>query len=206
MKNINIILELLKTNYPYVKTGLRYKTPFQFLTAVILSARSTDEQVNRITPLLFSKYGNAYEMALATPEEIEELIKKTGLYRAKSRNLIKTAGIIAGKYGGNVPDNMEELLALPGIGRKTANVILSNLYKQPAIAVDTHVYRVSRRLGLSVGKNAYEVEKELTGIIPRSLWSETHHRLIAHGRSLCNARAPRCDICFLKEICSQKGF
>ena len=142
--NTKEILDLLNKHYPEAKTSLHYYTPFQFLVAVILSARSTDEQVNRITPALFAAFENPADMAGADVQEVEQLIKSCGLYRTKSRNLVKMAGIIVDKYGGSIPSTIDELTSLPGVGRKTANVVRSNIFGQPAIAVDTHVFRVSK--------------------------------------------------------------
>ncbi|NLI69377.1 MAG: endonuclease III [Firmicutes bacterium] len=203
--NIKRILDLLKKHYPGARTSLHYNTPFQLLVAVILSARSTDEQVNRITPALFAAFGTPDAMAGASVPEVEELVKSCGLYRSKSRNLVKMAGMVKSRYGGNIPSTLEELISLPGVGRKTANVVLSVAFDKPAIAVDTHVFRVSKRLGLASGKTPLAVERELMEIIPRQQWSATHHRLIAHGRSICISRKPCCEECFLNCYCVRKG-
>ncbi len=201
-KNIKEVLSLLEVYYPHASTSLRYENVFQLLVAVMLSARSTDEQVNTVTPDLFACYGSTQEMAQASSEDIEKLIKRCGLAKSKSRNLVKVARVLVDFYDGQVPDNWEHLISLPGVGRKTANVLISTAFNKPAIAVDTHVYRVSKRLGWAVGNKTEEVEKELMQIIPRELWAPTHHRLIAHGRSLCYARRPRCKECFLHNLCS----
>ncbi len=205
MDKVKLILQILKENYTEAKTSLNYKNSFEFLVAVILSARCTDEQVNRVTPALFSQFGNAFEMAKASPLAIESLIKSCGLYKSKSQNLIDMARILVNKYDGSVPEGMVELLSLPGVGRKTANVVRSNIFGRPAIAVDTHVYRVSKRLGLAEGIRNDDVEEELMEKIHPNLWSETHHRLISHGRSVCSSQKPSCNICFLRNLCSQKG-
>lgn len=205
MVNTTEILKLLIDHYPEAKTSLHYTNPFELLVAVMLSARSTDEQVNLITPGLFCEFSNAFDMARASADDIELLIRKCGLYKNKSKNLVETARILVNKYNGHVPERMEDLLSLPGVGRKTANVVRSNLFGHPAIAVDTHVYRVSRRLGLAEGKTPYDVEKQLMKRIPVQLWSETHHRLILHGRSVCHSKKPVCESCILKKICLREG-
>ncbi len=203
-EKINEILSLLKEHYPDVKTRLNFKNGYECIVAVSLSARTTDNQVNNITPVLFKSYSDIYKLAAAQPSDIEPLINKCGLYKNKSRNLVKMANVIVKEFRGEIPDNMSDLLTLPGVGRKTANVVISTLFDQPAIAVDTHVFRVSRRLGMASGKDAHKVERELMKAIPKEDWSETHHRLIAHGREVCRSRKPICDNCFLKNICPQK--
>ena len=200
-KRVEDILNQLENHYPQAQTALNYSDAFQLLIAVVLSARSTDDQVNKITPRLFSRFGDVHRMAAATPEEVGELIKSCGLYKNKSRNLVQMAQYLIKYYNGNIPDQAEELMKLPGVGKKTANVVVSTVFNQPAIAVDTHVYRVSRRLELAQGSSVEEVEKELMAIIPRHLWTATHHRLIFHGRSLCLSQRPRCSNCFLQNLC-----
>lgn len=204
-ENLIRILDLLEKHFPGAGTSLHYSTNFQLLVAVILSARSTDEQVNHVTPALFASFGTPDAMAGASVPEVEELVKSCGLYRSKSRNLVKMAGMVKDRFGGEIPSTLEELISLPGVGRKTANVILSVAFEQPAIAVDTHVFRVSKRLGLASGKTPLAIEKELMGIIPHQQWSVTHHRLIAHGRSICISRKPCCEECFLNCYCPKKG-
>jgi len=195
------ILRRLALYYPYAKTALVYDSPFQLLVATVLSAQTTDEQVNRITGQLFSAVPSIYELSRMKPSELEPFLKSCGLYRHKSKNLINAAKIIVEKHGGRVPDSFEELLKLPGVGRKTANVIISSAFGKPALAVDTHVFRVSRRLGLADGATADLVESQLKRIIPIDCWSDAHHRLIAHGRSVCHARKPLCSKCFLENLC-----
>ena len=198
---IREILNLLKKHYPDAKTRLDFKNNYECIVAVSLSARTTDNQVNKITPELFQSYGDFYKLSSAKPSEIEALINKCGLYKSKSRNLVEMARIIVNDYHGDVPSDIIELMTLPGVGRKTANVVRSTLFNQPAIAVDTHVFRVSRRLGLATGKDTIKVEKELMEIIPKKDWSKTHHQLITHGREICHSRKPLCDNCFLKNVC-----
>ncbi len=200
--NVKEVLRLLEIYYPHAATSLQYKSVFQLLVAVMLSAQSSDEQVNIVTPDLFASFGSAQKMAGASFDDIEKLIKGCGLAKTKSRNLVQMACILLERHNGQVPDEWEQLMALPGVGRKTANVVISTAFNKPAIAVDTHVFRVSKRLGWAVGNRTEEVEKELMQIIPRQLWTPTHHRLIAHGRNLCHARHPRCNECFLRYLCA----
>ncbi len=203
-KKIDSIILKLKEHYPEAKTTLDFASPFQLLVATILSAQTTDMQVNKITATLFEKFEDAFAFACLTVEELELLLKSCGLYKNKARYIIATSKIITSKYKGNVPETLEELVALPGIGRKTANVILSSAFNLPAIAVDTHVFRVSHRLGLAEGKNPTETEQILQKKIPRSLWGLFSHLLIYHGRNYCVARKPRCTQCFLNTLCRRK--
>jgi endonuclease-3 len=196
-----LILNILEKNNPEPKSELDYSTPWQLLVAAVLSAQSTDRQVNRVTASLFARYPGPAEMATATPDELAWEIHGLGLYRNKSKNLVNAARMIMEKYGGQVPRTFAELCVLPGVGRKTANVILSNAFGIPALAVDTHVFRVARRLGLASAKSPKEVERQLTEIIPRDLWSKAHHWLILHGRYTCTARKPRCPKCPLIDYC-----
>ncbi len=191
----------LAEHYPRAKTSLVFENPFQLLVATVLSAQTTDEQVNKITAHLFKEVRSAREMSLMEPSELEPYLKSCGLYRHKSRYLIEASRIIMEKYNGEVPDSFNELIKLPGVGRKTTNVILSSAFGIPALAVDTHVYRVSKRLGLADGKNTEQVEEELKKIIPVKEWSIFHHHLISHGRKICHARGPRCESCFLLSFC-----
>lgn len=205
MSKVNEVLRLLQENYPEASTALHYNNAFQLLVAVVLSARSTDQQINKITPVLFEKYGDAESMAKATPADIEKIIKTCGLYKNKAQNLISLSQMLLEKYNGQVPQDINELMSLPGVGRKTANVVVSNTFGQPAIAVDTHVYRVSKRVGIASGASVEEVERELMNIIPRDLWTSTHHRLIIHGRNVCLAKNPRCRECFFNLICTESS-
>lgn len=200
-QRVKKILELLVGVYPGRGTALEHKNTFQLLIATILSAQSTDKQVNRVTNALFQKYTVPEELANADPAELENDIKECGLYRSKSHNLKKMAQQLKNKHNGVVPGDFEALIGLAGVGRKTANVVLSNAFGVPALAVDTHVFRVSRRLGLSYANSAHQVEKELCHKIPRSLWSQAHNSLIAHGRATCRARFPDCSSCILLSYC-----
>ncbi|MCJ7806522.1 MAG: endonuclease III [Clostridia bacterium] len=198
---IGLILEILALHYPQAQTNLTFDNPYQLYVAAILSAQTTDEQVNRITTRLFTAIPSVYVMSHLEPAELEPYLKSCGLYRNKSRYLVEGSRIIVDRYNGQIPDNFTELIALPGIGRKTANVIISSAFGKPALAVDTHVFRVSRRLGLASGEKVEVVEKQLNRVIPKDQWSNVHHRLINHGRNLCHARNPRCESCFLKNNC-----
>lgn len=195
------IISLLERQYPHARTRLVYSDPFQLLVAVLLSAQTTDEQVNRITEKLFAVAPTPQHMARFQPEELEPYLRGCGLYRNKSRYLVEASRKIVQDFGGRVPDNFADLLALPGIGRKSANVILSVAFGKPALAVDTHVFRVARRLGLASGKSPEEVEAELKAILPPEKWGQAHHWLIAHGRAVCKARNPRCGQCILRGCC-----
>ena len=198
------ILERLEIEYPNAKTELEFSTTFQLLIATILSAQSTDVQVNKITRSLFVKYPEPSDFAGADLKVLENNTKGVGLFRNKSKNIIETSKIIIDRYGGNVPDTMEELIQLPGVGRKTANVVLSNAFNVPAIAVDTHVFRVSNRLGIAKSKNPEATELELQKNIPMDKWSLAHHWLIFHGRRVCHARKPACTSCVVEDLCKHR--
>ena len=191
----------MKETYPDVKCALNYETPYELLIATILSAQCTDVRVNIITAELFKKYNTPYKMIELTEEELGEKIKSCGLYRNKSKNIIASTAMLISEFNGEVPDNMEELLKLPGVGRKTANVVLANAFGVPAIAVDTHVFRVSNRLGIAKGKTPDEVEQGLMKAVPKDMWGYAHHLLIAHGRNRCAARKPKCEECPLAPYC-----
>lgn len=196
------ILELLAIAYPEVYCELIYKNPFELLIATILSAQATDQKVNLITAKLFISHPTPADMLELTPSQLESKIRSIGLYKTKAHNILETCRILVEDYDSKVPKTLDELIKLPGVGRKTANVVLANAFRVPAFAVDTHVLRVSNRLGLAHSKNPSEVEKALTALIPSELWIDTHHRLIFHGRRVCNARNPQCGECILREHCS----
>jgi endonuclease III len=198
---MDIRLDILKETYPDVKCALNYETPYELLVATILSAQCTDVRVNIITAELFKEYNTPYKMIELTEEELGEKIKSCGLYRNKSKNIIAATAMLIAEFNGEVPGKIEELLKLPGVGRKTANVVLANAFGVPAIAVDTHVFRVSNRLGIAEGKTPEEVEQGLMKAVPRDMWGYAHHLLIAHGRNLCAARKPKCEECPLAPYC-----
>lgn len=195
------ILDILASMYPDAHCELNFRNPFELLIATILSAQSTDRQVNKVTERLFAKYPTPQDFLSLSEEELAEEIRGLGLYRNKSKNILQTCRILVEQYGGEVPAEREALEKLPGVGRKTANVVLSNAFGIPALAVDTHVHRVSNRLGLATSNNPLETEKQLTRRIPREEWSIAHHRLIWHGRRICSARNPKCGICDLAPYC-----
>ena len=200
-KRTKIILDTLEEMYPDARCELNYETPFQLLVATILSAQTTDKKVNKVTETLFKDYPSLVEFLTITNDELEERIKEIGLYRNKSKNIILMCNQLIQKFNGEVPNTMEELITLAGVGRKTANVVLSNAFNVPSIAVDTHVFRVSNRLGLASSDNVLEVEMQLRKEIIKSRWSKTHHLLIFHGRYCCTAQRPKCAECRLKEYC-----
>ncbi|MBE6048276.1 MAG: endonuclease III [Clostridium sp.] len=195
------ILDILKQMYPDARCELNYETPFQLLVATILSAQTTDKKVNEITETLFRDYPNLDAFMTLTNEELEERIRKIGLYKNKSKNLIIMCKQLKENFGGEVPRTMEGITSLAGAGRKTANVVLSNAFGVPSIAVDTHVFRVSNRIGLADSEKVLEVEKQLQKELPKTEWSLAHHLLIFHGRRCCIARRPKCEECLLKELC-----
>jgi len=202
-ERISRILHKLSQLYPEATTALKYDNPFQLLIATILAAQCTDKRVNKVTEKLFKKYKGPEDFAVADIRELEEDIKECGLFRNKSKNIIATSKFLLENHGGQVPPNFDELVKLPGVGRKTANVILANAFGIPAFAVDTHVYRLAHRLGFSQEKDVYGVEKDLNKKIPKSLWIKAHHWLIYHGRNICRAQKPLCNICPLKEDCPE---
>lgn len=195
------ILESLKKAYPDARCELNHKTSFQLLVATILSAQTTDKKVNEVTETLFLDYPDLDAFLRLSNDELEERIKKIGLYRNKSKNIILMCRMLKEKFNGEVPDTMEELLSLAGVGRKTANVVLSNAFGVPSIAVDTHVFRVSNRIGLAEADNVLEVEKQLQKEFPKKEWSHVHHLLIFHGRRCCISRSPKCTQCTVAEFC-----
>jgi endonuclease-3 len=195
------ILERLAQHYPDAKCALNHTTPFELLVATMLSAQCTDARVNIVTGRVFPSYNTPEQFASLTPEQIGELIKDCGLWQTKAKNIHLTSHILLQEHGGEVPGTLEELVKLPGVGRKTANVVLSNAFDVPAIAVDTHVFRVSNRLGLANAATVEETEVQLMRRIPRQQWSPAHHWLIHHGRQVCDARKPKCSECPLADLC-----
>ncbi len=196
------ILQRLSDIYPDAKCALDYSNPFELLVATILSAQCTDVRVNIVTGRMYKTHNRPEHFAAATPEQVGEMIRDCGLWQNKAKNIHETSRILLAQHGGEVPADLDALVKLPGVGRKTANVVLSNAFDIPAIAVDTHVYRVSNRLGLADAATVEETERQLMRRIPRSQWSQAHHWLIHHGRRVCDARKPRCSECPLLDICN----
>jgi endonuclease-3 len=193
-------VERLKQEYPAI-TELEFKDPWQLVVATILSAQTTDKTVNKITPLLFERYPTPADLAAADPADVEEILKPTGFYRNKTRAVIGCAQALVERYGGRVPDRLEDLVTLPGIGRKTANVILGVAFGKPGFPVDTHVNRLCNRLGLVQTRDPLKIEKQVCAMIPRREWAGFSLRLILHGRRICVARKPRCEQCLLNDFC-----
>ena len=195
------LFQRLKANNPNPTTELKYRTPFQLLIAVILSAQATDKSVNQATQALFKVAGTPRKMLELKESGLRNHIKTIGLFNTKAKNVIKTCQILLEKHKGKVPDDRAALEALPGVGRKTANVILNTAFGQPTIAVDTHIFRVSNRTGLAPGKNVLEVEHHLLKNVPDEFKQDAHHWLILHGRYTCLARKPRCGACVIEDLC-----
>ncbi len=194
-------LEILRRTYPNAKPALVFTSPFELLVATILSAQSTDVMVNKCTRVLFPFANTPAQFAKMSEEELYPYIKSCGFYRMKGKHIIETSRILVTKYDSKVPADLDLLQSLPGVGRKTANVVGSNAFGIPAIAVDTHVFRVSNRIGLANAKNVEKTEEQLQKAIPREDWSAAHHWLIYHGRQICDARKPKCEICPLSALC-----
>ncbi len=195
------VFEQLKDNYPKAATSLNHSDPWQLLIATILSAQCTDKQVNKVTKVLFKEYKNAQELAHADIKKVKKIIRPTGFYNNKAKSIIGASRHIIENNGGDVPDTMDELLKLPGVGRKTANVVLGDGFDTPGVVVDTHVKRLSNRLGLTENSNPEKIERDIMEILPEERWTPLGHLMIAHGRALCKARNPKCEDCFLKEDC-----
>jgi endonuclease-3 len=204
-KRARLINKRLARLYPDAQCALHHDDPLQLLIATILSAQCTDVRVNLVTPALFERYRNAQDFADADQEELEIFIKSTGFFRNKARNIIACCRCIVREHAGQVPRTLEELVPLPGVGRKTANVVLGDAFGVPGITVDTHVGRLSRRMGLTTHTDPVKVEHDLMELIPRKDWTPFSHRMIFHGRQVCFARKPNCDNCIVKDICPKKG-
>lgn len=195
------ILNRLQRRYPDIGTALDYHDPWQLLVATVLSAQTTDENVNRVTPAVFARWPTAADLAEADPEEVERAVYSTGFYRQKTRSVIALSADLVERFGGVVPDDLGRLVTLRGVGRKTASVLLAEAWQKPAIAVDTHVKRVARRLGLTVETNPTKVEADLRSLYPRTRWAGISMRMIQFGRDVCSARKPRCWECPLRDLC-----
>ncbi len=195
------VLEWFEAHEKAPRSELAFTNPFQLIVSVVLSAQCTDKRVNMVTPVLFSRYPGPEQMAQAPVEDILEIIHSVSYPNSKAAHLKGLSQKLVSDFGGRVPGSIEELMTLPGVGRKTANVVASILYEEPVIAVDTHVFRVSHRLGLSNGKTPYDVEKDLEKHIPADVRASSHHYLLLHGRYVCTARAPKCPECELRACC-----
>lgn len=201
-KRASEILKILKKKYPDAKIALNFSNNWELLVAVILSAQCTDKKVNEVTARLFKKYRTLEDYIKTNPQEFEKMIRPTGFYRVKAKNILASAKIIKEKFGGKLPKTMEEMLTLKGVARKTANVVLGNAYGViEGIAVDTHVRRLSQRLGLSASDNPEKIEQDLMSLIHKKEWFKTTYLFIDHGRAICTAKNPRCDLCPLNKIC-----
>jgi len=201
-ERINEILWRLREAYPDAQCALRHSNPLELLVATMLSAQCTDERVNQVTEKLFQKYRTAEDYAMANPEELEQDIRPTGYYRSKARRLQEAARVLVERYNGRVPDTMEELLELPGVARKTANMVLGVAFNRAeGIVVDTHVKRVAQRLGLTKEQDPLKIEQDLMAIVPREQWIDFSHQMIWHGRRICKARSPDCPSCPLNDLC-----
>ena len=202
---VNEILDKLEDRYPDADCALEHGSVFQLLVAVVLSAQTTDKSVNVMTKDLFAKYPDAYALAEASQEDAAEMIKRIGMYKTKSKNILALAKMLVEKYDGQVPEDYDRLIELPGVGRKTANVVLAVGFSHQRIAVDTHVFRVTNRIGLVEEKDVLKTELALMEVLPENRWSRAHHSFIFHGRYCCHARKPECESCVIGYICEKKG-
>jgi endonuclease-3 len=198
-------LAILERTYPHAVTALEYHNEFQLLVAVILSAQCSDARVNLTTPTLFAKYPTPEKLARAKPADVEKIIKSCGFFRMKTKNIIACARDLVERFGGRVPHEREELESLAGVGRKTASVVMAAAFNEAALAVDTHVFRVSHRLGLTVGTTPRQVEEDVTKLVPQNKWGDASHWLILHGRQICKAPTPLCDRCPVNHLCPTPG-
>lgn len=196
---------ILADTYPDAECELNFENPFQLLVATVLSAQTTDKRVNLTTPILFAKYPTPEDLAAANPEDVEEILKPTGFFRAKTKSVIGLSIALRDSFGGEVPRTLAEMVTLPGVGRKTANVVLGNAYGVPGITVDTHFGRLARRFGWTAETDPVKVEQEVGELIPRKDWTILSHRLIWHGRRMCHSRRPACGVCPLAQLCPSYG-
>lgn len=204
-KRVERILRALRQSRPSANVELNYRSPWELLVATILSAQCTDQRVNQVTPALFERYRRPADYARADRAELEAMIRSTGFYKSKTNHLIECAKAVAERFGGEVPRTMDELTTLPGVGRKTANVILGNAFGQPAVVVDTHVKRVAARLGLTMSRDPDRIEQDLQRVIPKPQWTEGSQQLLLHGRYVCLARKPKCGECVIYNHCRWEG-
>lgn len=191
--------------YPDISTALDHASPWELLVSTVISAQTTDENVNRVAPTLFARFPEPEDLAMANPEEVEQLIYSTGYYRQKTKSIIGLAAVLVDRHDGEVPGTMEDLVRLPGVGRKTASVVLAEAFGHPEIAVDTHVKRVANRLGLTVETDPAKIEKDLKAVVPEGHWNKLSMRMIQFGRDVCDARRPRCGVCPLRQSCPWEG-
>ena len=198
------ILHILYNTYPDAVCQLNHSNEFELLIAVSLSAQTTDKSVNKISPILFEKYKTPLELANANISDVENILKPIGMYRTKAKNIINLAKALVNDFDSVVPNDYDSLVSLPGVGRKTANVVLSVAFNVPRIAVDTHVFRVSNRIGITEEKDVLKTEERLMERIPKEDWIKTHHTLIFHGRNICDAKNPKCSICPIIDLCQKK--
>ncbi len=204
-EEVRVVLNILKEMYPEASCELVHRTPFQLLAAVMLSAQTTDKRVNQVTEELFPKYPDAAAMSKADPAELQRILKPIGMYKTKTDKLLKLSRMLMDEYNGVVPEDQQLLEKLPGIGRKSANVVMADAFGHQRIAVDTHVFRVTNRIGLVSEKDVLSTEKSLMKVLPEDQWTACHHRLIWHGRRICSARSPKCGNCGLSAVCLKKG-
>ncbi len=204
-KTVGEVISLLAKEYPDAKPELKFNSEYELLVAVILSAQCTDERVNKVTKVLFKEYNTPEKMITLKVEELAKIILPCGLNNSKAKHIIEASKSIVLNYNGKVPSRFEELIKLPGVGRKTADVLISVAFNGDAIAVDTHVFRVSNRIGIVKEDTPYKTELALMKVVDKSLWSKTHHYLIFHGRRVCKARKPDCENCALKKLCRYKN-
>jgi len=200
-RSARVILKRLHQRYPEMKTALDFQSPWELLVSTVLSAQTTDENVNRVTPVLFEKWPTPEDLAMADPEAVEEVVYSTGFYRQKTKSLLALAADIVDKFGGEVPRDLDAMTTLRGVGRKTASVVLAEVWDDPAIAVDTHVNRVARRLGLTANSDPNKIEADLKELYLKKTWSGLSMRFIQFGREVCDARLPRCWECPLRDRC-----
>ena len=198
---IKEILNRLEHMHPEAQCALDHRNNFELLIAVVLSAQTTDVSVNKVTPALFEKYPDAKSLSQADVSDVENIIRTIGLYKNKTKNIINLSKVLFEDYGGEVPGNFDNLVKLPGVGRKTANVVLAEAFGEQRIAVDTHVFRVSNRIGLTECDNPQKTEEKLMKVLPHESWTRAHHLLIFHGRKCCDARRPKCEECLLSDLC-----
>ena len=205
-KRAREVFDILNKTYPEACCSLDYKKPHELMVATILAAQCTDERVNKITPDLFKKYPDVYAFASAVQEELEEDIKSSGFYRNKAKNIILSAKQIVSDFNGEVPGNMEDLLSLSGIGRKTANLLLGDVFGVPSVVVDTHVKRISKKLGLTKNTDPEKIEFDLRKILTEDMYTHFNHVIVFHGRAICKAPTPKCEICPVRHLCPTGGF